>query len=87
MDIANEDLDCLTTAVINIDYDYKILSVNSATESLFGLSKTNLYGVKLENLVADKDIFSMICFIGIENENGFSRHCFIGSENENGFSR
>ena len=60
MDIANEDLDCLTTAVINIDYDYKILSVNSATESLFGLSKTNLYGVKLENLVADKDIFSKI---------------------------
>jgi nitrogen-specific signal transduction histidine kinase len=42
MNTANEDLDCLTTAVINIDCAHKIVSINSATESLFGLSKTNL---------------------------------------------
>jgi nitrogen-specific signal transduction histidine kinase len=57
MNTANEDLDCLTTAVINIDCAHKIVSINSATESLFGLSKTNLYGVDIENLISDKEIF------------------------------
>ena len=60
MNTANEDLDCLTTAVINIDCAHKIVSINAATESLFGLSKTNLYGVDLENLIVDKEIFSQI---------------------------
>ncbi len=57
MEIANEDLDCLTTAVVNIGYDFKILSINSAAESLFGLSKTNLLGLKLENFFLDKKYF------------------------------
>ena len=58
MNTANEDLDCLTTAVINIDSAHKIVTINTATESLFGLSKTNLHGVDLNNLLVDKEIFS-----------------------------
>lgn len=60
INIPNEDLDCLTTAVINIDYDFKIVLINPAAESLFGLSKTSLFGSKLENLVVEKSFFSQI---------------------------
>jgi two-component system nitrogen regulation sensor histidine kinase GlnL len=60
MDTVNEDLDCLTTAVINIDYASQIVSINTATESLFGLSRPNLFGVKLENLIVEKKMFSQI---------------------------
>ena len=55
-----EHLDCLTTSVVNIDYDFKITTVNSAAESLFNLSKANLFGINLSNLVVDKNFFDQL---------------------------
>ena len=68
MNIINDDLDCLTTGVINIDYDLKIVSINSAAESLFGLSKSSLFGVSLQNLVVNKKLFKRIFHEAFSNK-------------------
>lgn len=54
-DLARRLMDHLTTAVILLDEDFKVLFVNPAAEQLMAASSSQLMGTTIETLIHDKD--------------------------------
>ncbi|OUV04132.1 MAG: hypothetical protein CBC42_00045 [Betaproteobacteria bacterium TMED82] len=60
--VAEDLVDCLSTALLYLDSKGKILFLNSASETLLGYSKTQLAGTSVKRFVVDKALFDDIFF-------------------------